>query len=330
MKLLTIKFVIVAICLLLLPADVLAQANSVFVESKTVTPGQTDVSVGVLISNAVALTAIALPLEFRTVGADNIPHAFTLGRVTLDWNPAGRCYSSVFGPNSPTGIPGQAVKRWYAVRGGTDCSGPISGTYEVASGLHDDLSPDGNLFTAVAVGCDNCGDDIDLNPGMETPGADAPSLLIQFDVNDVPGRFEIDTCCMRPATHLYFIDRNSSIVPGVVFTKGVITIGTPLENSVVIESKHVLPGQTDVQVGVYVSNSVDILGIVLPLEFRTISGGAFYTDLMTRQVNPLGRAFHSPLGPQPVIGPQVLSQTPSTRLRVNLRAVVRLRTHMRR
>lgn len=201
-----------------------AQTNSVFIESKTVLPGQPGVTVGVYISNAVALTAIVLPFEFRTAGSNAGPHTFTIGAVTRGWNPIGRAYSSVFGPNSPTGIPGYEVNRWYTQTEGAVCTGPVAGTYQTPSTEFDGASPDGCFFTAFGQSCDNCGDDIDLDPGTETPGVDEPSFLFQFDINSVIGQFEIDTCCVRPANHLYFIDRQTSIVPGVEFTKGVITI----------------------------------------------------------------------------------------------------------
>jgi hypothetical protein len=103
------------------------------------------------------------------------------------------------------------------------CSGPMSNTYLVADATFDDASPDGSLFTAVSTGCENCSDDIDLDPGTELPGIDIPSFLIQFDVNTVQGQFEIDTCCVRPNGHFCYVDRNTNLVVPA-FTKGVITI----------------------------------------------------------------------------------------------------------
>lgn len=46
-------------------------------------------------------------------------------------------------------------------------------------------------------------------------------------------------------------------------------------NSVIIESKTLEPGSQSVYVGVYVNNDNNLAGFTLPLEFRTISGGAF-------------------------------------------------------
>jgi hypothetical protein len=157
------------------------------------------------------------------------------------------------------------------------------------------VSPDGCILVSFGQGCDNCGDDIDLDPGTEVPGTDTPSLLLRFEVNDVEGIFEIDTCCITPVNHLSFVDRNSAlVVPS--FTKGVITVEAPLENSVVVESKQVLPGATGVRVGVYISNAVEIYKIVLPLEIRSLDGGAFYIPPLARGFNPNGRLYEQPLG----------------------------------
>jgi len=58
-------------------------------------------------------------------------------------------------------------------------------------------------------------------------------------------------------------------------------------NSVVIESKSVTLGATGVTVGVYLTNSVTVEAVVLPLELRTVTGGAFVSDNVNFQ--PQGR-----------------------------------------
>lgn len=89
----------------------------------------------------------------------------------------------------------------------------------------DPVSPDGFLLACVSQ--DGPIDDLDeiaLPPGTETPGADEPSFYFRFDVTMAEGRFEIDTCCVRPANHLSFVDLNVAlIVP--TFTKGIVSIG---------------------------------------------------------------------------------------------------------
>ncbi len=68
-------------------------------------------------------------------------------------------------------------------------------------------------------------------------------------------------------------------------------------NSVVVESKTVPPGATGIQIGVYLSNDEPLVALVLPLEFREQSPGAFITSTFTCEQNPSGRVYNSPLGP---------------------------------
>lgn len=67
------------------------------------------------------------------------------------------------------------------------------------------------------------------------------------------------------------------------------------ENSVVIESKAVAPGATSVTLGVYITNDVSLSGIVLPLEFRQLTAGAYVTNSMTLTLNPGARIASSGL-----------------------------------
>jgi hypothetical protein len=214
--------VVAALAFSVTPAH--AQTNSVFIESKTVLPGQTDVKVGVYVSNAVPVTALIFAFEFRTLGSLDTSYSYFVGPTVRGWNPLGRAYISDLGPEPvPSGEPAQIQNRWYPVPGGTTCSGPLASTYQTSNETPDGISPDGCLFTAISMGCENCSDDYQLEIGTEIAGIDIPSFLIQFDANQVLGQFEIDTCCVRPANHTMYVDRNTNIVP-VTFTKGVITI----------------------------------------------------------------------------------------------------------
>jgi hypothetical protein len=71
-------------------------------------------------------------------------------------------------------------------------------------------------------------------------------------------------------------------------------------NSVVIESKTFAPSQVACSVGVFITNDVPITGIVLPLELRSISGGAFTQVTAPTsfrfKVIPGNRLDNSPLG----------------------------------
>ena len=60
---------------------------------------------------------------------------------------------------------------------------------------------------------------------------------------------------------------------------------------------YVTPGATGVRIGVYFTNDVQILGLVLPLELRTCSGGAYIAGpSFKRQLTTTGRIYNSPLG----------------------------------
>lgn len=199
--------------------DVSAHENSVFVESKEVIPNQTDVTIGVYVSNAIPIIAFVLPFEIREIS----PGSYPTWPVSRMINPVGRMYVSPLGPNDPNSQPAITVNNFYAVTGTPDCSGPISNTYSVLGQQPDAVSPNGYLF--VTLSSDDAGhEDVDLDAATEIPGVNPPSFQLRFDVSGIAGQFEIDTCCVRPNSHLAFVNRNTEIVlPS--FTKGIVSIG---------------------------------------------------------------------------------------------------------
>lgn len=69
------------------------------------------------------------------------------------------------------------------------------------------------------------------------------------------------------------------------------------ENSVVVESRTFGQGQSACTVGVFLTNDVGLTGLVLPLEIRTLSGGAYMSaGGFSRDHNQAGRLANSPLG----------------------------------
>jgi hypothetical protein len=53
-------------------------------------------------------------------------------------------------------------------------------------------------------------------------------------------------------------------------------------NQIVVESRSVAPGETGIEIGVYVENDIDLNGIVIPLEIREVTtAGAFPTNTLT-------------------------------------------------
>lgn len=85
-----------------------------------------------------------------------------------------------------------------------------------------------------------------------------------------------------------------SLAACLVFLCGTFAMAA---NQVVAESKSVLPSATGVQCGVFIDNDVDITGLVLPLEIRTLSGGAYMVaGGFSRDHSATGRLANSPLG----------------------------------
>ncbi|MBI3871947.1 MAG: hypothetical protein HY304_02590, partial [candidate division Zixibacteria bacterium] len=72
--------------------------------------------------------------------------------------------------------------------------------------------------------------------------------------------------------------------------------GIRADNSIVVESKWVAPGATDVAIGVFVSNASPIVALYLPLEIRSVTPGAFIADSLHFELVRGSRVDSSPLG----------------------------------
>ena len=188
-------------------------ANTMLIESKSVVPGETGVTIGVYIENDVDLAGMVVPLEMREIEAGSYvasPFVFATG---------GRLAAS--------GLMEFVTQAYFNTPAGSNsCSGPVSSTWSSGAGAPNaDGSPDALVWSGIQVN-DPC-----LAAGSDgAPGSGTPSFLFTFDVTSVEGRFEIDTCCRAPSGHLVFVECGTTnpILP--VFTKGVITIGNPVVN----------------------------------------------------------------------------------------------------
>jgi len=228
--------------------------DSVIVESKIVTPGASQVTIGVFIENTSDATGIVLPLEIRGDGSGayirselpNPPYN------NLDFlrgpNPNGRLHNSPLGRANdgsgalPDGIPGNfgtwpvsdGEEARYPLADGT-CGGV--GSYATAGANSDPnfyVSPDAVLHAKVSKGKELVGDSIVMQPGEDLKGTPAyttsgptpgtPSFRFIVNVNSVAGCFIIDTCCTDPANHLGYVDRATLLVP-MKFLAGQIDIG---------------------------------------------------------------------------------------------------------
>ncbi|HWO57110.1 MAG TPA: T9SS type A sorting domain-containing protein [bacterium] len=214
------KTISLAACLVFLCGAAAMAADLVTVESKSVAPGATGVTLGVYISNDQAAVGFVMPLEFRTqTGGAYIVGSFTRGATA-----GGRLNNSPLGSANPQGPPANITQNRYAVPGGTACSGPTSNTYQTPAANIDFVSPDAILHATVSTGDENVGDDIDLDPGSDPSGN--PSYSFTFNVLPNLGTFIVDTCCVRPANHLSYVDRNTNLV-AMNFVAGIVTVEVP-------------------------------------------------------------------------------------------------------
>ena len=67
------------------------------------------------------------------------------------------------------------------------------------------------------------------------------------------------------------------------------------QNRVHIESRAFAANAVACSIGVYISNDVSITGIVLPFEFRSVSGGAYLASQLFFNLQPGSRLYESPL-----------------------------------
>jgi hypothetical protein len=210
-------------------------ANHVTVESKSVAVGATGVQIGVFVENDIPITALVLPLELR----EATPGTYVTTAFTFVAQPAGRVQNSPLGPAGANWPGANVTARRYAVTAAPPCSGPVSNTYNTAAAQIDFVSPDAVFHATVSTGDPNIGEDISMDPGADSPGTANASFVFTFNVTGVDGLIEIDTACVRPANHVTYVDENSTAVP-VTFTKGIVTVGTPLFPPVVTD----IPDQT--------------------------------------------------------------------------------------
>lgn len=195
----TLTAVLTLLFIMGLPAIAVA-VNSITVESKEVATSTPGVTVGISVVNDFQVRQLALTLEVREVD----PGAFITNSLIL----------SIQGRVGASGLMDFPTLHYYATPAANTCSGPISHTFQ-DSASPDFVSPDavywlGYQFFGSLLG-----------PGSDP--AETPSFILTFDVGDLAGQFEIDTCCIAPAQHLMFADPSlTGYSPE--FTMGVVTI----------------------------------------------------------------------------------------------------------
>lgn len=190
--------------------------NSIIVESKTVMVDEDSVWVAVWLSNKEAIEYLSLTIEIRSVTSGTF--ARPIGYLWQWSNPAGRLENSPLGSEDPSCWSPPWANPVVDRIGHPDtvnwCSGPVSNTYGYVGDVSF-LSPDGYGLSASG----SCGP---MQPGRDSESPDSASIRMLLRVTNVPGVFEIDTCCVF-GSHTVFLNADGvEIVPE--FEKGVITI----------------------------------------------------------------------------------------------------------
>ncbi|MEW5701763.1 MAG: Ig-like domain-containing protein [Candidatus Zixiibacteriota bacterium] len=237
--------IVVAICVLcgLLGAGTACAYNAVWVESKSVHPGDTDVTIGVWVVNDTPLTAFVMPLEFRDTDANG---SYIMGSCVFSAPPDRRISASALTSSVSKIVYGTPTDTNCHAGGGFPlCSGPVAHAYNTSSPV-DFTSPDGFLWAGVSTsapphlwylpsGSDSAAGVHHGWPqdGDSTPYLAGPSFEFVFDVDSVPGSFEIDTACTCPNNHLQGTDLSFA---GVMFAfrRGIVTINPNANNAPVL------------------------------------------------------------------------------------------------
>jgi hypothetical protein len=259
-----------AACLVFLCGSLAMAADALVVESKTVLPNATGVTLGVYISNDLPAVGFVMPLEFREQTAGSyITTAFT--NVVVAGNRLG------LSPLSETYVVAANVtKKKYNTPMAQSCSGPISSSWTTAAAQVGFTTPDAILHATVSQGDPTIGDDIDMDPGSDPPGS--PSYLFTFNVTGVQGTFIVDTMCATPANHLTYayIDpvSGATLTAAMAFTPGIVTIFQP-PNQCPAPSA----GNVNASVGTLATNQVTAIDPEgdTPITFYQVSGNGTTT-----------------------------------------------------
>ncbi len=201
-------------------------ANSFVVESKTVRANTPACTVGVYVSNDIPIVALVMTLESRSQSGG----AYIGGVInssTAKWGmvDGSRVYNSPLGPTTPNWPQPIIVNRFYpAPAPFVVCADPVGAgntVYNQGGLLPDAVSPDGFFHAAVSTGDPNFGEDAELDPGFDPPGA--PSFRIIFPVGPNTGTIEIDSCCIAPANVCSYGDLAATTIY-VQVTSGLVTV----------------------------------------------------------------------------------------------------------
>lgn len=185
--------------LLCLP-QLAAAVNSVVISSQTVRAGEVNVSIPIRLTNDLDLSAIVIPLTFRSASGS----AFVT-RIQMSY--AERLASG--------GILDNSIRKQYADPDATCKSGGFkTATYSDGASHPVLSSPEGVMFVRLRqFGAD-------LTAGADVGG----SMIMSVDIASEPGTFEIDTTCVDPANHLAFVRASDLMTFEPAFSIATFTI----------------------------------------------------------------------------------------------------------
>lgn len=100
----------------------------------------------------------------------------------------------------------------------------------------------------------------------------------------------------RAAVALTLVVCSVALVTGADREESPSPASSSMVNSVVIESQTHMIGTPGTTVGISISNTSPIVGLVIPLEIRPVTPGTAIAQTIFYQMNPTGRVANSPLG----------------------------------
>jgi len=91
----------------------------------------------------------------------------------------------------------------------------------------------------------------------------------------------------------------SEVVAAVLLVAAILTVcdNALALNQVVVESKTLAAGATGQEVGIFITNDIPVQAMVLPLEIRSVTGGAYIVSVFELNSIAGNRVYNSPLGP---------------------------------
>lgn len=239
-------FLLMALALILGAVPIHA-ANSVVVESKTVQGGAANVEIGIFLTNDISVRNLVLPLTLRSIETG----AF-ITKLGIKRTSGGRLQNKLTGVSAINGLyrESQSDTACYKVTvdnrhinyshgfrglGGVFWSDTLSHV-DTTFIDHINMTIVGNdtTYDTVWTYCTvsnppvaaaySLGKLFPSEPALD-PGADTQHALhLLVDIANTLGRFEIDTTCLGPQSHLIFAQDGTSapILPS--FTKGIMTV----------------------------------------------------------------------------------------------------------